>query len=135
MAITVDRRIKRVLDHKHIASDVTGVATDSSLTTHINNTSNPHSVTASQLGLENITSKGVDYTATTTDRYIYVTTTLVTITLPAVGVMDGRIISVKALVDNVYVTSADLIDGEVTQTLMTDDNIIMISTGTTWLII
>lgn len=85
----------------------------------------------------NYVSKSTTYTATTSDNVIFCTGTF-TITLPTAVGNGGKVFNIKNISTGVITVdgySTQTIDGELTQAVLANDNLTIISNNSNWYIL
>lgn len=86
---------------------------------------------------EAVAAKTTDYTATIDDSVVACTGTL-TVTLPAVSTISGRIYHIKNTGTGIVTVdgnSTETIDDELTVTLIPDENLTIVTDGSEWYIL
>lgn len=119
---------------KMIAS-VWDVSERTALTIEADGTNSITTIAAAQAGA--YTTTAVDLTLTSTHHWVTVTVSGKTITLPAAATCSGREYIISALANNVIVdaNASELINGSLTQILLTADTMQIKCNGTGWIII
>jgi len=116
------------------------VAREADLDAHTSNLSNPHAVTAAQVGVSccSYVAKTGAYTLTESDQTVDCTANTFTISLPSAVGIRAKIYNIKNTGTGVITVDGngtETIDGELTQEVQQWDNISIQSTGSNWIIL